>query len=150
MRKVTLSVFPLAESAEGLGYNALLLALSSTPEEEKALKDAIGSLGMNCVATHVGGKTDGDFQPKLVRAIIGAALNSGLVEKNERAIHALLHASDEAKKGLLVSTSSSASLSVKVGIVRNEHWVAVAMFGESSMHTFSSHQRAGLGVMHLP
>ena len=102
------------------------------------------------VATEVGGTSDTDFQTKAARAVIGAALNSGLVEKEARSIHALMHATEEAKRGVLVNTASSASLAMTIAIVRNQGWVAVAFYGESSLHVFSCHERVALGVMHLP
>lgn len=150
MDTVTLRVVPALEGVRGLGHNALLLALSSTLAEEEALKSALGGLGLHCAVTETGGNSSGDFQAKSMRAVIGAALNAGLIEKNARTIHALLHAAEEAKRGLLVNETSTANLAVKIAIVCNREWVAVAMFGESSLHSFSSHERVGLGVMHLP
>lgn len=150
METITLTVPSAAEGSRGLGYNALLLALSSTIEEEERLKAVLDGLGLKCVVTETGGNSGGDFQAKTMRAIIGASLNSGLIEKSARTIHALLHAAEEAKKGLLVNSASTTNLAVKIAIVRNQEWVAVALFGESSLHSFSYHERVGLGIMHLP
>lgn len=137
-------------SSNGLGRKALLLAMTENDVEEEALKRKLVQQGFRCVATEVGGSTEGDFQLKMTRAVIGAALNSGLVEKEPRSIHALMHASEEAKKGLIVNVASSVNLAMKVAIVRNDKWVAVALFGSSSLHSLSCHERVGLGVMHLP
>ena len=129
---------------QGLGRRALQLSMTETKSEEDALKRQFLREGI------VGGTSDTDFQTKAARAVIGAALNSGLVEKEGRSIHALMHATEEAKRGVLVNTASSASLAMKIAIVRNKGWVAVAFYGESSLHVFSCHERVGLGVMHLP
>lgn len=139
------SVTPL-----GLGRKALLLAMTETDAEEESYRRTLSLQGFRCVATEVGGSSEGDFQQKMARAVIGAALNSGLVEKEPRSVHALVHASEEAKRGLIVNVASSVNLAVKVAIVRNDKWVAVALFGSSSLHSLSCHERVGLGVMHLP
>ena len=51
--------------------------------------------------------------------------------------------------GAIVNTSSESNLAVKIAIVREHHWIAVAMFGESAIHPITSHQRCGLGVMNI-
>ena len=102
------------------------------------------------VVTEVGGKTSyDDFHEKVNRAVIGASLNSGIIEKTANDIHALIHATEEAKKGILVSVSSSASLALKIAVVRDDGWLAVALFGKSALHYMTNHERAGLGVMHI-
>ncbi len=97
---------------QGLGRRALQLAMAQSKTEEDALKRQFLREGIVAVATEVGGTSDTDFQTKAARAVIGAALNSGLVEKEARSIHALMHATEEAKRGVLVNTASSASLAM--------------------------------------
>ena len=99
------SVTPL-----GLGRKALLLAMTETDAEEESYRRTLSLQGFRCVATEVGGSSEGDFQQKMTRAVIGAALNSGLVEKEPRSVHALMHASEEAKRGLIVNVASSVNL----------------------------------------
>lgn len=136
---------------KGLGRKALLLAMTPTREEENSVKQAIASQDCRCVATEVGGNSnDEDFQSKTMRAVIGAALNESVIEKDARAIHALIHATEEAKKGVIINTSSATSLSVKIAIVSDGKWIAVAFYGESSIHMFTCHERCGMGIMHLP
>ena len=132
-----------------VGYNAMLLALTRTINDENKLKSIYKEKGIRFVVTEMGGKSDGNFQDKINRAVIGASLGEGLVEKTPHDIHAVLHASEEAKRGILVNTTSSTNIALKIAIVRDEAWVAVAMFGESSIHPITSHERAGLGVMHI-
>lgn len=86
---------------------------------------------------------------ELTGLLLGLVLNSGLIEKKSNDIHAVIHATEEAKRGLLVSVSTSSSLAMKIAIVRNEHWIAVALFGKSALHYMTNHERAGLGVMHI-
>ena len=145
------SVFQSVMNKPGttVGYNALLLALTRNINDENLLKKTFKEQKIRFVVTEIGGKSDLDFQDKINRAVIGASLNEGLADKTPHDIHAVLHATEEAKRGILINTTSSTNIALKVAIVRDENWVAVAMFGESSIHPITSHERCGLGVMHI-
>ncbi len=133
----------------GIGYNAMRLAMTRTIAEEAQLKRIYAKNGVRFVVTEVGGNSKQGFQEKIVRAILGAVLNENLIEKNVHEVHALLHAAEEAKRGMLINTASDVNLAVKIAIIREEHWIAVAIFGESAIHPFTSHERCGLGVMNI-
>lgn len=138
----------LENSIASPGTAAMMLALTQTIYDEELAKKLVAKKGLKAVVTEVGGKTSFyDFNERINRAVIGACLNSGLIEKKSNDIHAVIHATEEAKRGLSVSTSSS--LAMKIAIVRNEHWIAVALFGKSALHYMTNHERAGLGVMHI-
>lgn len=145
-----MEAFLLSESIKSVGVAAMLLALTRTLKDEETAKRALTEAGHKFVVTEVGGKTSyDDFHEKVNRAVIGASLNSGIIEKTANDIHALIHATEEAKKGILVSVSSSASLALKIAVVRGSGWLAVALFGKSALHYMTNHERAGLGVMHI-
>ena len=146
-----MEAFLLGESIKSVGVAAMLLALTRTLKDEETAKRALTEVGHKFVVTEVGGKTSYDdfFHEKVNRAVIGASLNSGIIEKTANDIHALIHATEEAKKGILVSVSSSASLALKIAVVRDTGWLAVALFGKSALHYMTNHERAGLGVMHI-
>lgn len=146
-----MEAFLLGESIKSVGVAAMLLALTRTLKDEETAKRALTEAGHKFVVTEVGGKTSyDDFHEKVNRAVIGASLNSGIIEKTANDIHALIHATEEAKKGILVSvSSSSASLALKIAVVRGSGWLAVALFGKSALHYMTNHERAGLGVMHI-
>lgn len=136
----------LESSIVSPGTAAMMLALTQTIYDEDLAKKLVAKKGLKAVVTEVGGKTIfDDFNDRINRAVIGACLNSGLIEKKSNDIHA----TEEAKKGLLVSVSTSASLALKIAVSRNEHWIAVALFGKSALHYMTNHERAGLGVMHI-
>lgn len=135
--------------SNGIGYYAMRLALTRTIAEENEIKKTYAEKKLRFVVTETGGKSSVDFQGKLSRAVIGASLNGNVVEKNPPEIHALIHAMEEAKKGVLINGNSESNLALKIAIVRNEHWIAVAMFGESALHLMTSHERCGLGIMHI-
>ena len=61
----------------------------------------------------------------------------------------MLHAAEEAKQGMLFSMVSSSSLALKIAVVRDDTWIAVAIFGKSAVHYMTNHDRAGLGIMHI-
>ncbi|WP_434310300.1 HutP family protein [Hominifimenecus sp. rT4P-3] len=134
---------------EGIGYRAMRLALTRTLAEEEAVKADFGKEGWKLVVTEVGGKSSRDFQEKINRAVVGASLNSAVIEKLPHEMHALLHACEEAKRGVFINVASDTDLALKVAIIRKQHWLAVAMFGESAIHPMSSHERCGLGVMNV-
>ncbi len=137
-------------SIKSAGTAAMLLAITQTLYDEGIMKRLVAQAGFKAVVTEVGGKTTfDDFNEKINRAVIGACLNSGIIQKSTNDIHAVIHATEEAKKGILVSVSTSASLAMKIAVVRDDHWIAVALFGKSALHYVTNHERAGLGVMHI-
>lgn len=140
----------MENSIRSVGSAAMLLALTQTMYDEDLAKKLVAESGFNAVVTEVGGKTSyNDFQDKISRAVIGATLNSSLIEKTPGHIHALIHATEEAKKGILVSVNTTASLAIKVAVVRDDEWIAVALFGKSALHYMTNHDRSGFGIMHI-
>ncbi len=140
----------MESSIKSPGSAAMFLALTQTLYDEERVKQLVAKNGLKAVVTEVGGKTTFyDFNERINRAVIGACLNSGLIEKTSNDIHAVIHATEEAKRGLLVSVSTSASLAMKIAVARDEHWIAVALFGKSALHYMTNHERAGLGIMHI-
>ena len=115
-----MEAFLQGESVKSVGVAAMLLALTRTLKDEETAKRALTEVGHKFVVTEVGGKTSyDDFHEKVNRAVIGA------------------------------SVSSSASLALKIAVVRDDGWLAVALFGKSALHYMTNHERAGLGVMHI-
>lgn len=138
------------KNESSIGHKALLLALTRTIEEENDLKKKYNAEDIKFAVTEIGGKSyGGELQEKINKSVIGACLNQKLIEKTSPNLHAVLHATEEAKKCILMNTSSTVSVALKIAIVRNEHWIAVAMFGESSIHPLTGHERCGLGIMHI-
>ncbi|HHY37544.1 MAG TPA: HutP family protein [Clostridia bacterium] len=128
---------------------ALLLVLTLSREDEQELKQILERNGrFKCAVTELGAKTS-VFTEKIISAVIGASLNCQVISKTPQHIHALVHATHEAVQSLLPNPFLTGDLGVKVGIVRDSQWIAVAMFGESADHTMSNHKRVGLGVMHM-
>ena len=138
------------ENVRNVGTAAMLLALTRNMQDEEEVKKLLTDQGFRLVVTEVGGNSAlSDFQVKTTKAVIGACMNTGLVAKTPTNYHSLLHATEEAKRGIMVNLASSTSVAVKIAVVRDEQWVAVALFGESALHPLTNHDRAGLGIMHL-
>lgn len=131
-----------------VGRAALLLAATSTSPDEDKLKAQLAAINWKSVATEVGGLI-GDLPQKLTRALVGASLNAGVIEKDRREMHALMHAAVEAMDGFIAKTMLEASVGAKIGIVRNSKWIAVAVMGDTAYHAVAHHERCGLGVMHI-
>lgn len=131
-----------------IGRSALILASTTGAEEERMLKDQIVAFGWKAVATEVGGLA-GELPQKITRALVGAALNGEIVVKVSSEMHALMHAALEAMNGFMSMGMLEASIGVKIAIVRNRTWIAVAVVGDTAYHAVAHHERCGLGVMHI-
>ncbi len=140
----------LLPSELSIGRAAMLLAITPTREEEEDIKRVVHSYSGNykCAITEVSGKIS-DYEEKVTHAVLGASLNCEVIKKETQQIHALLHATMEASEGMAIGAPMSANLVIKIGIVSSETWIAVAMFGQFAYHSLATHERAGLGIMHL-
>lgn len=129
---------------------ALRLAISETRDEEEGLKKDYQASGIACGATEVGGTVALlHHKGKLASTILATAINTGLIEREARKIHALVHATQEASSSMFIHTNSNASFALKIGLTTDFRWIAVAIFGRVSLHPLSEHCRVGLGYMHL-
>lgn len=131
-----------------VGRAALILAATTSPESESEVRETLHRSGWKSVATEVGGLA-GDLPQKITRAVVGAALNSGVVEKKGGEMHALMHAALEAMNGFISLSMLEASIGAKIAIVRNSTWLAVAVVGDTAYHAVAHHERCGLGIMHV-
>lgn len=128
---------------------AMLLALSRNREEEERLKSSLAGIpGMRFAVTEIGGFSD-TLHAQITPRVVGTCLSQGVLCRCASQVHALLHAIVEAGKGVCLDRPIRTSMSLKIGIVHYNNWLAVAIFGESAFHRLTNHRRAGLGVMHI-
>lgn len=146
--RMELSVKITLSDESQIGRSALILASTTGVEEERMLKKQITGFGWKAVATEVGGIA-GELPQKITRAVVGAALNGEIVVKASREMHAVMHAALEAMNGFMSMGMLEASIGVKIAIVRNRTWIAVAVVGDTAYHAVAHHERCGLGVMHI-
>ena len=130
-----------------LGKTALLAALTDDGEEE-AIKRAVQNTGFRLAVTFVTGLS-AEVKSSFVKSIIGCALQNGIIRKSPGEIHAVLHAALDALTGIVHSVPADASLKLKVAIVADSHWIAVAIYGDSAFYPSTNHERSALGIMHL-
>ncbi|WP_164730898.1 HutP family protein [Anoxybacter fermentans] len=132
-----------------VGKAAMLLALTSNRQEEVEIKTYLKErYNYDTVVTEVGGVLR-DIKGRVVKSVVSAAINAGILEKKSNHIHPLIHATLEAERGMMFDLPTQSSIVMKVAIVVGDKWLAVAMYGESAIHVLSNHERAGLGIMHL-
>ncbi len=141
---IRMSIKGLGDAGKAAAY----LALSCDIAEECRIKEALTSCGWYSVATEVGG-ISGELSLKVSRALVGAALNSGVVRKNTSEMHSLMHAAQEAFSSFIPTGLLEASVGAKIAIVRNSQWIAVAVAGDTAFHASAHHERIGVGVMHI-
>lgn len=132
----------------GVSKGAIMLSICSDRVEEELVKNLLVEKGLKCAVTELGGKSS-EFDEKVVSAVVGAALNNNVIEKNPTSMHALLHATIEAVKSLSMTIPLGVSLMMKIAVVADDKWIAVSMFGKSALHPLTNHERIGFGIMHL-
>ena len=72
----------MENSVNSVGTAALLLALTQTMYDEERAKQLVAKKDFKAAVTEVGGQTTlNEFNEKVNRAVIGAALNSGIIQK---------------------------------------------------------------------
>jgi len=148
---VTVQVTLDKEKKPSLERVAILLAMTETREEEEGLRKSLSELfNIRCAVTGLGGTVANLRNTgKLTNSVMSTAFNTGIIQKEARLIHALIHATMEASNSVFTHTNSNASLALKIGLTTNFEWLAVAIYGRSSLHPLLEHARVGLGVMHL-
>jgi hut operon positive regulatory protein len=134
-------------SLDRLGKVAVLAALTDG-QEEAVIKSEVGPAGYRLAITFVSGMST-DIKTSFVKSIIGCAVQNGIIQKTPGQIHAVVHAALDAFTGVLHAVPADASLKLKVAIVSNETWIAVAIYGDSAFYPLTNHERCALGVMHL-
>ncbi|RUS68126.1 Hut operon positive regulatory protein [Saezia sanguinis] len=132
-----------------IGKLALVLAMSEGEEEEKRIKEFIHTIDHTTgAATFITGMSN-KITASYAKIIVNTALSSGVIAKHPGQVHAVIHASLEALHAMISLPSVSTSLKVKIGMVSNKKWVAIAAYGYSAFSVYTNHERCGLGMMHL-
>lgn len=135
-------------TVDRLGKVALIAAIS-VDCEEKRIKEELCRLGpYKLTAIYVSGRKT-EIESMFVRSLVSAALKANVIEETSRSIHAVVHAGMEAWHALTDAVVGGSSLKVKVAIVSDGKWVAIAAYGVSAMHRLTNHERVGFGIMHL-
>ncbi|HBH13031.1 MAG: HutP family protein [Clostridiales bacterium 38_11] len=131
-----------------IGKAAVFISMIESKNRELFVKTYIEELGLRVVITEVAG-SGGDLKKKIINSCVGAALNIDVIDKEAHHVHGLIHAAQEAGRGLMLDMPLDANLHIKIAIVRSEHWIAVSMYGNSAYHILSNHSRLGLGYVNI-
>lgn len=126
------------------------IAAMTTLQEEAFLKEHIAELAPNfrLAITFVAGYSS-EIRKRFVKSVIACAIENGIVYKDATAIHGLMHAALEAFESIGANVPAEASLKMKVAIVTDDKWIAVAIYGDSAISPVTNHERSAMGVMHL-
>jgi len=131
-----------------LGKYAIIAAISSREEEEEFKKYISENTRLKISVTFVSG-IQSDVSKSFVRSLVTCALHGHVVQHQHNHIHAVIHAGLECLKGVTSDVAAETSLKLKVAIVSDGRWVAIAAHGESAFHPETNHERMGFGVMHI-
>lgn len=136
-------------ACDRLGKTALIAAMTSQAEEA-ALKERIAAIapGMKIAITFVSGMTT-EVKRRFVQAVITCSVQNEIIRKEKEPVHAVMHAALEAFDHICSHIPAEASLKMKVAVVSDGKWVAVAIYGDSAIQLLTNHERAALGIMHL-
>ncbi len=132
-----------------IGKIAMLAAISDENEEHQIKTEVnTSNSGYRLAVTFISGLSS-DISKSFVKSIVGCALQNNIIRKSGTQVHAVLHAALDALKGVTHQVPAEASLKLKVGIVSDGEWVAVAIYGDSAFYPITNHERSSLSVMHL-
>lgn len=132
---------------ERIGKIAMLLALSDE-EEERAIKEKFKNSNIKVAVTVVAGLAS-QVRENFVKSVIGCAVQNNIIEKSSVLAHGVVHASLDSLQGVLHQVPVDASIKMKIGIVTDGNWIAVALYGDSAFYPLTNHERGALSIMHL-
>ena len=127
---------------------AIFISMIENKSRESFVRNYIEELGYKVVITEVAG-SGRELKKKIINSCVGAALNLEVINKEPHHIHGLIHAAQEAGRGMMLDMPLDANLHIKIAIVSSQHWIAVSMYGNSAYHILSNHSRLGLGHVNI-
>ncbi len=130
-----------------LGKAAIMASLTDENEEPE-IKRLLSNSPFKLAITFVSGLSN-EIRGTFVKSVINCALQNEIIQKSPGQIHAVVHAALDAFTGVVHAVPADASLKIKVAIVTDHKWVAVAVYGDSAFFHMTNHERSGLGVMHI-
>jgi hut operon positive regulator len=130
------------------GKIATLAALTDE-EEEKKIKQELASDPHYRLAITVVSGISSEVKQNFVKSIIGCALQNNIIVKSSGNIHAVVHAALDALNGVVHQVPADSSLKLKVAIVSDGKWIAVAIYGDSAFYPMTNHERSSMSMMHL-
>lgn len=90
--------------------------------------------------------TADEIRNKLQRCVIGCALKNQVISRQETAIFTLSEIGRQALTHALKDAASNDRIRIKIAIVSNSRWLAVAMYGEAQIFQYLTHEIMGFSL----
>ena len=131
-----------------IGKVAIMAAISSRAEED-LFKDYIyQNTHLRIGVTFVSGIRT-EVVKSFIKSLVACALQSKVIRHRSNEIHGVIHAGLECLNGVSSHVAAESSMKLKIAMVSDGRWIAIAAHGESAFHPETNHERMGFGVMHL-
>ena len=131
-----------------IGKVAMMIAMSADADEKQVIETLSRGSSLRIAVTYVSGALSYE-QKNFVKTLVGSALHGNVVTKDTGQVHAVIHAGLEAIHGITPLVAGESQLKLKVAIVNDGTWLAIAAYGESAFHPATNHERFGFGIMHV-
>lgn len=128
-----------------IGKAALALAMIADDSDEEIV-DFMNEKNLLAVITRAGGKGE-DVKNKVLRNSLAAAVNSAVITDSVQDRRVLARCVERALAGIGGSMVSISGAGMKIGIVRDDAHLAVAIYGKIGIPGLNvDHEISGLGV----
>lgn len=130
---------------KALGKIATVLAMAADKYDDQVV-DAFIEEGFNAVITRAGGRGE-ELKNKVLRNSLGAAVKGNVISDGIQDRRVLTRCVERALVGLNGPMSSISGAGIKIGIVKNDVHLAVAIHGKIGIPGLDiDHEISGLGV----
>ncbi|GAB6100138.1 hypothetical protein JCM16358_20170 [Halanaerocella petrolearia] len=137
--------FVTIEDERALGKMATMLAMVEDGADDKLVKTFIDE-GYKAVITRAGGKGE-ELKNKVLRNALGAAVKGNVIGDDVQNRRVLTRCVERALTGLNGPMSSISGAGIKIGIVKHDVHLAVAIHGKIGIPGLEvDHEISGLGV----
>ncbi len=127
---------------------AILLAMTRTDEEEKAVIALLQEHHIQAAATTIFGYNI-TFEEKMIRSVVNLCLHTRLIERKRSHIHPVVHCVLEAAQSTRAAEDIGQNFKFKTAAVRQGEEFSLCFYGDLGMHPLSSHKSVGVGYQIL-
>ena len=133
------------DKKKSLGKIAMILAMVDDKNDDEIVESFIDA-GFKSVITRAGGKGEG-LKNKVLRNCLGAAVKGNVITDGMQDRRVLTRCVERALIGLNGPMSSISGAGIKIGIVKKDVHLAVAIYGKIGIPGLDiDHEISGLGV----
>lgn len=128
------------------GQIALLASLCTQEDEDNFRQKLLADKPEHKVGFVFMTGTSDELKNKLQRCIIGCAFKHQIITCQESAIFTLCQVSHQALTHALANSINGDRMRIKIALVSNPKWLAVAIYGESVVYQRLSHELMGFSL----